>query len=238
MKIYYDFHIHTALSPCGDEDMTPNNIVNMAKLKGLDAICITDHNSCENTGACIKAGNRAGILVIPGMELQTREDIHVVCMFRSLKDAECFQDYVYSHLPPLKNREDVFGRQVVYDDEDEIVGINEKLLLNSANISFDEAFYRVNDLNGVFIPAHIDKDSFSVISNIGFIPDYLPIGAIEYVDALRIKKLSDKGIINSGYNMLKSSDAHYLGDILERDSYISADKIDIDDIFKSISSKM
>lgn len=104
MRIYIDLHIHTALSPCGDEDMTPNNIVNMAKLKGIDAIAITDHNSCENAKACMQAGSKAGVLVIPGMEIQTREDVHALCLFKDIESALNFQEKVYSSLPKIKIR--------------------------------------------------------------------------------------------------------------------------------------
>lgn len=234
MKIYYDFHIHTALSPCGDEDMTPNNIVNMARIKGLDAICITDHNSCENLKSCIEVGEKTGIIVIPGMELQTREDIHVVCMFKNLNFALGFQNYVYNHLPNMKNDEHLLGKQVIYDSMDNIIGINDRLLLNSVDISFDDAFKIVKDLNGLFIPAHVDKDNFSVIASIGFLPDYLPIKAIEYVRRDRLDRLIKSGFIQDKYNFIKSSDAHYLQDISEAEYYLEVNDKNIESIFKRI----
>ena len=180
MDIYADLHIHTALSPCGDNNMTPNNIVNMAKLKGLGVIAITDHNSCENVKSCISAASETNLIVIPGMELQTREDIHVVCLFNSIDKAYTFQDYVNKHLPNIKNRPDIFGEQIVFDKNDNIIGYNEKMLLTSTDISFDEAFEAVKNLNGVFIPAHVDRQSFSILYSLGFIPDYLPIKLLEY----------------------------------------------------------
>jgi PHP family Zn ribbon phosphoesterase len=235
MKVYVDFHIHSALSPCGDEDMTPNNIVNMAMLKGLDAIAITDHNSCENAEACIEAGKRVGLIVIPGIELQTKEDIHIVCLFRNIYEAYIFQEYVFSHLPPIDNNENLFGAQLILDRDDNIIGKNPKLLLTSANITFDEAFFKVQELNGAFIPAHVDKESFSVISNIGFVPEYLPIGTLEYHSQNQLNSMIKRGIIKNYYNFIKSSDAHYLEQILEREFYLNLSEKNIDCILDSLN---
>lgn len=230
MKIYIDLHIHTALSPCGDNDMTPNNIVNMAKLKGLDAIAITDHNSCENAAACIEAGKSAGILVIPGMEIQTREDVHALCLFRDIESAMTFQNLVYNSLPQLKNKPNVFGEQILFDCSDNIIGINDRLLLTSSNISFNEACNLVKKLKGAFIPAHIDRNSFSVIFNLGFIPDNLPIKTVEYSNYEDLRKMKDSKSIKPDYRFIKSSDAHYLWDILERESFIDVDELTISNI--------
>ena len=112
MSLYYDFHIHTALSPCGDDDMTPNNIINMAALKGLDAIAITDHNCALNVRACCECGKAAGLIVVPGMEVETSEEVHVVCLFDDVDKAEKFGEYVSGHIPPIKNRIDIFGEQL------------------------------------------------------------------------------------------------------------------------------
>lgn len=234
MEVFADLHIHTALSPCGDMDMTPNNIVNMAKLKGLGVIAITDHNSCENAEACIEAASGAGIIVIPGMELQTKEDIHVVCLFNSMDYAYSFQEFVYKRLPNVKNRPDIFGEQIVIDRYDNITGYNEKMLLSSADISFDEAFKIVKDINGLFIPAHVDRDSFSVLYNLGFIPDYLDIKLLEYNSEKNLELLIKKGILKNRYKYIKSSDAHYLHQILERDEAIPINYINQNNDFISI----
>lgn len=231
MNIYVDLHIHTALSPCGDEDMTPNNIINMAKLKGLDAIAITDHNSSENTAVCMEAGRAAGIVVIPGMELQTREDVHVITLFPSLENCMKFQEYVYSRLPDMKNREDIFGEQIVFDAEDKVIRHNDRLLLTSADISLDEAFYKVKELQGAFIPAHIDRDAFSIIYNLGFIPENIPISTLEYHSKQKLEKLIEKKIVKSYYNFIMSSDAHYLHDILEKETCLCENMEEIYKIF-------
>lgn len=236
MEVFADLHIHTALSPCGDSDMTPNNIVNMAKLKGLEVIAITDHNSCENAEACIGAASESGITVIPGMELQTKEDIHVVCLFNSLDDAYSFQEFVYKRLPHVKNRPDIFGEQIIIDRYDNIIGYNEKMLLSSTDISFDEAFKIVKEINGLFIPAHVDRDSYSVLYNLGFIPDYLDIKLLEYNSEENLQLLIKKGILNDRYKYIKSSDAHYLHQILERNEAIVINNIN-NDIMSIINEK-
>lgn len=225
MKIYTDFHIHTALSPCGDADMTPNNIVNMAIIKGLDAIAITDHNSVENALACMEVGKECGLLVIPGMELQTREEVHVVCLFPDIESALIFQDYVYSKLPPLKNNVKLFGEQLVLDRNDEIIYHNDRLLLSSADMTLRDAFNKVNELNGAFIPAHIDRDAYGIINTLGFIPDDIQIRTLEYKSAEGLRRLINSGIVKDGYNFIQSSDAHYLQDISERQNEMEVDEL-------------
>lgn len=195
--------------------MTPNNIVNMAIIKGLDAIAITDHNSVENAFACMEIGRQNGLLVIPGMELQTREEVHVVCLFPDMEQAMAFQEYVYSKLPPLKNNEKLFGEQLVLDEDDEIICHNDRLLLSSADLTLRDAFNKVNELNGAFIPAHIDRDAYGIINALGFIPEDLPISTLEYKSKERLERLVNSGIVAKYYNFIQSSDAHYLQDISE-----------------------
>jgi len=234
MKIYTDFHIHTALSPCGDSDMTPNNIINMAKIKGLDVIAITDHNSCENALVCIEVGKKNGLLVIPGMELQTREDVHVVCLFNDIDSAMNFQDYVYSKLPPLKNNENLFGEQLVFDQEDNVICHNERLLLTASDLTLNDAFNKVNELNGAFIPAHVDRDTFGIIYSLGFIPKDLTMSTLEYSSEEGIKSLVNRGIVEKNYNFIHSSDAHYLENILERQNMVEIDELKVINIINKL----
>ena len=118
MRVYYDLHIHSCLSPCGDNDMTPNNIVNMSLLNGMDMIALTDHNSCKNCRAAVRAGEEAGVTVVPGMELTTSEEAHVVCLFPTVEQAEAFGDYVESRSPEIRNRPEIFGDQLIMDWQD------------------------------------------------------------------------------------------------------------------------
>lgn len=205
--------------------MTPNNIVNMALIKGLNAIAITDHNSAENALACMEVGKQNGLLVIPGMELQTKEEVHVICLFPDIESALEFQEYVYSKLPPLKNKESLFGEQLVIDINDEIVCHNDRLLLSSADLTLRDAFNKVNELNGAFIPAHIDRDAYGIINALGFIPEDLPISTLEYRNKAGLQRLLDSGIVAKCYNFIQSSDAHYLQDISEGENEMEVNEL-------------
>ena len=138
VNLTYDLHIHSCLSPCGDDDMTPGNIVGMAAIKGLDVIAVTDHNSCKNCPAVMKLAEQFGVLAIPGMEINTSEEVHAVCLFPTLEQALHFDAYVYDRLMKFPNKETVFGKQQICNEEDEVIGTEPYLLINSADISFDE----------------------------------------------------------------------------------------------------
>ena len=234
MKLYYDFHIHSALSACADDDMTPGNIVNMARLKGLDVIAVTDHNSVRNAGAAVRAGERVGLHVLPGMEVQTAEDVHVLCLFPALEAAEEVAVYIYKNLPDIKNRADIFCRQLLFDDEDNVVGEEERMLANSAGVSMDRLFDAVLGVGGVCVPAHIDRPSYSVISNLGFFPPDLPTGYVE------ISGNPDDAFGNmyENYGILRNSDAHSLGAISERTSCLDIVNDSSINIMKKILRKL
>ncbi|QEK12319.1 PHP domain-containing protein [Crassaminicella thermophila] len=234
MKIAIDFHIHTALSPCADEDMTPNNIVNMSVLKGLDAIAITDHNSVENCKACMQVAQNKDIIIIPGIELQTKEEVHLICLFKDIESAIIFQKLVYNKLPNKENIPEIFGRQLLFDAQDRIISENNKMLIASVNITLNEVFYEINKLNGIVIPAHIDRSSYSLIGNLGFIPNELQIRTLEVSKNCNINKFLEKHKNLNKYQIIQSSDAHYLWDILERESYIEVATKNIDSIFEAL----
>lgn len=212
--IYYDFHIHSALSPCGDADMTPNNIVNMAAISGLSAIAISDHNTVGNARAAMKVGESVGVTVIPGMEIETSEEVHILTLYPSIEAAEEAARVVYESLPPIKNRPEIFGEQVFMDEADNILGYEERLLISPTNLSINQVFDLVKSAGGLFIPAHVDRHSYSVLTNLGFIPDDLDIKAIEVskMTADLSAYLAARPEL-SRYKILRSSDAHYLQDI-------------------------
>lgn len=220
MKAYYDLHLHSCLSPCGDNDMTPNNIVNMAKILGLDIIAITDHNSSLNCNACMQAGSSAGIAVVPGMELCTSEEIHIVCLFPTLKDSIAFGKYVKSQSLPVKNRTDIYGNQFIMDSNDNIIGEEENLLILASNISVENVYDTVNDYNGVCYPAHIDRDSYSLLSVLGEFPPNSKFTAAEITSQGNIKTLTDENPILNHIPLIKSSDAHYLENIQEPSAFL------------------
>ncbi len=213
MNISYDLHIHSCLSPCGDNDMTPNNIVNMALLNELSAIAITDHNTTRNCAAAIKAAAGTGLIVLPGMELTTSEECHVVCLFRHVEDAEAFGLYVYEHLPDFPNRTDIFGEQLILNELDEPVGTEPRMLAGATDISVMDVVEVVSRYGGVAFPAHIDKSAFSITASLGDIPPECGFSACEIKDGARTDEIHTHYPITSGMLTLTSSDAHYLEDI-------------------------
>ncbi len=213
MELNYDFHLHSCLSPCGDNDMTPYNLVNMAKIMGLDVIALTDHNTCLNCPAAIKAGEEAGILVIPGMELCTDEEVHVVCLFPNLENAMDFSEYVRERIPPVENREKIFGQQLIMDHQDKIMGTENLLLTTAADVSLDKVPELIKSFGGVAFPAHIDRSSYSVISNLGVIDEYMGFTSAEITSKADKNEYIKKYPVLEKMNILTSSDAHYLENI-------------------------
>lgn len=195
--------------------MTPNNIVNMALLKGLDIIAVTDHNSCGNAGAVIRAAEDR-LLVIPGLEVESSEEVHIVCYFPSLEAAECMEKEVKGALSAVKNRPEIFGDQLYMDENDEIIGTEEKLLVSATALSVYDIFGLAQKFGGIAVPAHIDRSSYSIISNLGFIPPDISAPALEITDSGREKLMPDY----PGRIILTNSDAHYLENIAERKYYL------------------
>lgn len=232
MKIAYDFHIHSCLSPCGDKDMTPQNIANMAKIMGYNAIALTDHNTCGNCEAIMKVGAEIGLTVIPGMELCSSEEVHLVCLFPELKMAKRFSDYVYSTLPPVKNKPSVFGEQLYMNENDEIVGSEERLLITASSISCAKAVSIVESYGGICYPAHIDRSSFSILSNLGMIDESFGFRCAEIYDISKESELKEKHPYLKQLQIISDSDAHYLENMrIPESSYIEASGNTIIDIF-------
>lgn len=225
MKAFFDLHIHSALSPCADNEMTPNNIVNMAYLKGLNFIAVTDHNSVENCEAVIKCAKKAGIQAIPGMELETSEEVHLLCLFKDIQQALAMQEVVYKALPDMDNREDIFGQQLIMDEEDNVKRHLKRLLLAASSLSIEEVFRQVRLLEGAVIPAHVDRDSYSMISNLGVIPEDLGIKRLEISRMCELEKFLDINPKLKDYSLIKNSDAHSLGDILEPEGGIELEEL-------------
>ena len=215
MELYYDLHIHSCLSPCGDMDMTPNNIAGMAYLKGLQIIALTDHNTCRNAPALIRAAEQYGLIVLPGMELTTMEEVHVVCLFAELDDAMAFDAYVYERLMKIRNKTDIFGEQVIMDENDEPIGEEEYFLTNATEISFDQVFDVVTAHHGIMIPAHLDKSTTSLLSNLGFIPPDSKFTCAEVKNLDKLHGLLRDHPYLKNCRIISDSDAHYLPDISE-----------------------
>jgi PHP family Zn ribbon phosphoesterase len=234
LPLSYDLHLHSCLSPCGDSDMTPGNIVGMAVVKQLDVIALTDHNSCKNCPAFLKIAADYGITAIPGMELCTSEEVHVICLFPDLKKAMAFDEYIYRCLIPFPNEESIFGRQDICNERDEIIGKESNLLLNAAEVSFDRVFDLVCEYHGIMIPAHIDKNSNSLLSNLGFVPPDSRFTCVELKDLSRLHDLQKSNPYLNKCRVISNSDAHYLEHINEPVNFIHAKSREIPDILSAL----
>ncbi len=234
MKLYYDFHIHSALSPCGDNDMTPNNLINMSIIKGLDAVALTDHNACENVrAAAAVTGDK--IIFIPGMEVETSEEVHIVTLFPTADAAEEMQRILTDSSPFIPNRPEIFGNQYIMDENDEICGEIDRMLVTASGLDIYTVVAAAKDLGGIAYPAHIDRESYSVLSNLGFIPPDLDISAVEITEKSRAAL---EGEYSNRYNIITSSDAHYLWDISERNHYIEVSDTSVRGILNAISNRL
>ena len=213
-KYYYDLHIHSCLSPCGDDESTPSNIVGMGVLNGLQIMALTDHNTTKNCPAFFDAANEYGILAIAGMELTTIEEIHVICLFENLQNATDFEKEIQSKRILIENRTDIFGNQLVVDREDNIISNEKYLLSNATTISFDDVPMLVAKFGGVCYPAHIDRESNSVTAVLGGIPSESDYNFAELHDKTKAENFK-----NTNCEFIVSSDAHYIWDISEKENY-------------------
>lgn len=222
MKLSYDLHIHSCLSPCGDDDMLPSNIVGMAALKGLDVIAVTDHCSCKNCPAVEKLAEAYGIIALFGMELTTQEEVHVLCLFDTVKKAMDFGKYVCSQFQPVMNNPEIFGKQQIVSEDDEVIGEEKTLLINATDIRFDGVYGLTEKLGGVMIPAHIEKNANSLLSNLGFIPDDSRFTCFELKHIGYLDELREKHPYLKKCKVITNSDAHYLEYINEPVNFIEA----------------
>ncbi|MPW24828.1 PHP domain-containing protein [Alkalibaculum sp. M08DMB] len=219
-----DLHIHSTLSPCADLEMTPNNIVNMCRLKKLDIIAVTDHNSTANLPAIHRLCKQHGILLLPGIEVNTKEEVHLLCYFEDLLMAMKFGEIIYNHLPMINNDEKIFGSQLVLDENDCVIAQISKLLISSTDISIDEMVEIARQYKGKVVPAHVDRSSYSIINNLGFIPNNLNFNTLEFSNVENFELYSK--VITNEYKIMKSSDAHYLHQILERNQFFELMNLD------------
>lgn len=202
-----DLHIHTCLSPCADNDMLPYEIIKEAKKKNLGIIGITDHNSSDNAFAVKKAGEKEGIYVVLGMEVTTSEEIHILAFFENEKILQKFQNFIYQNLNG-ENDEEMFGLQIIADINNEIIGMNKKLLIGATEVSMDKIINTIHSFNGIAIASHIDKERFSIISQLGYIPENIKLDGIEISDIKQLEKIK-----TGNFTVCVFSDAHCINDI-------------------------
>jgi PHP family Zn ribbon phosphoesterase len=237
MFLKYDFHIHSCLSPCGDADMTPANIANMAALAGLEVVALSDHNSAKNTPAFLEAAERAGILALPALELTTSEEAHVLCILPDIKAALDFDRYVYERLPYIKNKADIFGSQLVMDSEDGVLCEEDKLLINATSIGIYETARLLDAYGGIAVPAHIDRNSFSVLSNLGSMPAEMGFHTAELTKEADIKKLKKEHPELEGVSILVNSDAHKLTSIYDGEYTLEADSLSPEAVIEALRKR-
>jgi len=211
-----DLHVHTVLSGCAEVEMTPPLILQQAKRLGLSLIAITDHNSCHNAEAVMEASVGTGIHVLPGMELQSKEEVHLLCLFDAVRQCQEWQEEVFQRLPATGNREEIFGAQFVVNAAGEWVRTEERFLAGAADMVLEEAVARVHALGGMVIPAHVDRPSFSLLSNLGWVPESLQAQALEvtpqFVPGIGFQKWPQL----KAWCLIVNGDAHRLQEMQNR----------------------
>ena len=211
-----DLHIHTVLSGCAEVEMIPPLVLKQAKRLGLSLIAVTDHNACHNVEAMIQAAQGTGIHVLPGMELQSREEVHILCLFDTVPQCQQWQETVFAKLPSLSNKEDIFGAQFVVDMTGEWVRTEERLLSASTDMGLEEVVSEVHSMGGMVIPAHVDRPSFSLLANLGFVPESLDVQALEVTSGFVPATGYSQWPQLEGWCLIVNGDAHRLQEIQNR----------------------
>jgi PHP family Zn ribbon phosphoesterase len=214
-----DLHLHTVLSACAEIEMIPPLIVQRALALHLDVIAITDHNSADNAGAVIDAAAAlAGpdLTVLPGMEVTTREEAHMLCLFDTLEQVREWQETVHAALPQRQNNTKLFGEQYVVDATGKYIRTEERLLATATSLSVEHTVRHVNALGGICLPAHVDRPSYSILTSLGFIPPQLDIAGIEMSSLTSLKKTVKWGAVLDSWGVLVNSDAHRLNEMSAR----------------------
>lgn len=209
-----DLHVHTVLSPCAGIEMIPPLIVAEALQCGISLIAITDHNATANISAVQQAALDSGLTVLPGMELQTREEVHILCLFDTLEQASALQAWVDARLPNIANNPEYFGEQFVVDPTGDFIRREERLLLNSVEATLQEAWQIVDSLGGLFIPAHVNRQAFGLMAILGFVPGDIPFEALEISRHMEPAQAVQKFPQIAGYPLIQNGDVHYLDGFL------------------------
>jgi PHP family Zn ribbon phosphoesterase len=210
MRARADLHIHTVLSPCAEVEMIPPLIVERALHLGLDLIAVTDHNSSGNAAAVVDAARASGLKVLPGLELQTREEVHLLCLFDTIEQVRQWQAQVDAALPDLPNRADKFGEQFIVDAAGDFVRREERLLLVSTGLTLEDSAAGVAALGGIAIPAHIDRPANGLIALLGFVPPELNAAALEISANISPEDARARFAPPERMPLIRSSDAHWL----------------------------
>lgn len=209
-RLEADLHVHTCLSPCADLTMSATAIVRRATASGVDILGICDHNSAENVPAVMEAARGRDVRVLPGMEVTSMEEVHILALFDTLAPVTELQQIVYRHLPG-ENDEEAFGMQVVVNADDEVLGFNRRLLIGATTLTLGEITKSIHSLGGLAVAAHVDRESFSLISQLGFVPDDLDLDALEFSRAISHEEAVRR--YDPRLPLVRSSDAHTVENI-------------------------
>lgn len=235
-KIKADLHIHTCLSPCGDTAMTPSVIVEKAKSKGLDVIGICDHNSSENVSALKKIGEKYNLKILGGMEINSKEEVHILALFDDDNSLSKLQEIVYKNLIG-KNDEKFFGYQLIVNALGEIIDINKKMLIGATELSVEQIVKHIHSWNGLAIASHIDRERFSVIGQLGFVPEGLDLDGLELSPRYMSEKKSLEFPMSAGFPLVTFSDAHYIDDIGKTSTTFLINEITVSELKKALKNK-
>ena len=228
MKCYYDFHIHSCLSPCADMDMTPHSIAGMSYINGLNAIAVADHNCARNIRAVSKAAEQYGICTVPAIEAESAENIHLLCLFPDIEAAEEMGALLESHLPPIKNRPDIFGEHWIMNELDEKAGQIDALLINATDLTIEQIKEETQNRGGICVAAHIDREKNGIVAILGCVPDNMNFSTLELSDTAGDRKKDAK------YKYITNSDAHTLTDISQKVNFLEVEEINIQEILKKL----
>jgi PHP family Zn ribbon phosphoesterase len=209
-----ELHLHTVLSPCASVEMIPPLIIQTAQAKQIDLIAVTDHNSTANIQAVMQAAQGSRIIVLPGMELQTKEEIHSLCLFDTLDQIEEFQKFVSRSLPNIENKPDAFGEQFIVDPSGDFIRREDRLLLTSTSFSLKAAWELVNQLGGLLIPAHVNRTVFGLLPVLGFVPEDIALEVLEISRQITPLQARQQYPQLEKYPLIQNGDAHQLEEIL------------------------
>jgi PHP family Zn ribbon phosphoesterase len=236
-KFKIDLHNHTVLSPCGGLEMSPHAVIDRAIQLGLDIIAITDHNSCKNCEAYYQVGKEKGITVVCGCEVQTMEEIHVIALFKDVADAMKFDEELSANLMPIENNPDFFGDQVIVDKDENIVDIENTALINSVMWDYDTTIQKIKEFNSICFPAHIDAHTYSVISQLGFLPDNDLIDGYGITAGCNIKEFMSTLPTIQDKTIIRNSDAHYLNNMGSGSCFARIESPSFDELKKAFAKE-
>jgi len=231
-----DMHIHTCLSPCSDWDMSPQKIVQRSLEIGLDVIAVCDHNTAENAGAVMREGENQGLRVLPGMEICSKEEVHILALFDELDPSLAMQEYVYANLKG-ENQPEIFGHQVVANDQDEVIGENPRLLIGATQLGLYEIVDKTHRLGGISLSSHVDRTAYGIIGQLGFIPPDLDIDGVEVSHRVELATARDDVPGIGQFPCVTASDAHFLDDIGKVRTVFILAKPTIDEFRRALQDK-